>query len=183
MDKNTISDQVIFCKKCNLHKCRINAVPGAGNINSNVMLIGEAPGTCEDKSGTPFVGRAGKILSNVLNYNGINRSSIYITNIVKCKPPHNRLPTKNEIDECKKYLMLEIDLINPKIICIMGNTAYNAILGGKQITKNRGKLIKHRHQYYFLTIHPAATIYNAKLFDVLKSDIKQVFYLSSQILS
>jgi len=183
MNKNVISDQIMFCTKCVLHKCRINAVPGIGNINSDVMLIGEAPGQYEDELGLPFVGRAGKILSNALNYNGIQRSSVYITNIVKCRPPHNRLPTKSEINECKQYLIREIDLINPKIICIMGNTAYSAILGGKQITKNRGKLVKHKHKYYFLTIHPAAIIYNKKLFDVLKYDIKTVLHLASRVLN
>ena len=169
-----VRNQVISCTKCELCKTRNNSVPGKGNYNSEIIFIGEAPGRSEDKAGEPFVGAAGKKLSDALEYAGISRDSIYITNVVKCRPPSNRIPTQEEKESCKKYLELEISLIKPKVICIMGNTAYQSILGGSNITKERGKFVREDGKIYFLTIHPAAVIYNQKLLDSLKNDIKKL---------
>ena len=173
----TIKQNVIKCTKCELCKTRTNAVPGKGNFQSDVIFVGEAPGRNEDKHGEPFVGVAGKKLSIALEEAGISRDEVYITNIVKCRPPNNRVPKTNERDTCQEYLKQEISIIKPKIICILGNTAFNSILGGSEITKFRGKIVRKDNQLYFLTIHPAATIYNQKLIDVLKSDIVKLFDL------
>jgi DNA polymerase len=108
---------------------------------------------------------------------GISRDDVYITNIVKCRPPKNRVPAAIERETCKEYLKQEITIIKPKIICILGNTAFNSILGGSEITKFRGKLVKKDNQLYFLTVHPAATIYNQELIKVLKKDIVKLFNL------
>ncbi len=170
-----IRQNVINCTKCDLCKTRINAVPGKGNFQSDVIFVGEAPGRNEDKNGEPFIGVAGKKLSIALNDAGISRDEVYITNIVKCRPPNNRVPKTNERDTCQEYLKQEISIIKPKIICILGNTAFNSILGGSEIIKFRGKIVRKDNQLYFLTIHPAATIYNQKLIDVLKSDIVKLF--------
>ena len=166
--------QVISCTKCNLSKSRTNAVPGKGNYKAEIMVIGEAPGRNEDLLGEPFVGTAGKILSEALEFAGLLRDDVFITNVVKCRPPNNRVPLEEERYSCQQYLAAELEIIKPKIICILGNTAYGSILGGDSITKNRGKIIKKNDQLYFLTIHPAAAIYNPSLKQILKDDIKRL---------
>jgi uracil-DNA glycosylase len=171
-DMNALRSQVISCTLCHLSKSRINSVPGMGDCKAEIMFIGEAPGRNEDLHGEPFVGNAGKILSEALEYAGLSRDNVFITNVVKCRPPNNRIPTEDEKNSCHQYLSKELDIIKPKIICILGNTAYGSILGGSSITKNRGKIINKNDQLYFLTIHPAAAIYNPILKQVLKDDIK-----------
>ena len=163
---------VISCTLCELSKSRTNAVPGLGSIKTEIVFIGEAPGRTEDIQGMPFVGTAGKILSEALVYAGFTREDVYITNIVKCRPPDNRRPNKQEMDSCNGYLQKELEIIRPKIICILGNTAFGSLLNGNAITKNRGKIIKKNDQLYFVTIHPAAIIYNQDLRQVLKDDLK-----------
>ncbi len=177
----TIKQNVIKCTKCDLCKTRTNAVPGKGNFQSDVIFVGEAPGRNEDRNGEPFVGVAGKKLSIALDEAGVSRDAIYITNIVKCRPPNNRVPKTSERNTCQEYLKQEISIIKPKIICILGNTAFNSILGGSEITKFRGKIAQKDNQLYFLTIHPAATIYNQKLIDVLKNDIVKLFDLIKEL--
>lgn len=172
---------VIECTKCELSKTRTNAVPGKGNFQSDVIFVGEAPGRNEDKNGEPFVGIAGQRLNFALDEAGVSRESIYITNVVKCRPPNNRVPTISERNTCQDYLQKEISIIKPKIICILGNTAFNSILGGSEITKYRGKIVKKDKQFYFLTVHPAATIYNQELITVLKEDIAKLFDLIREL--
>ena len=169
---DSIRSQVISCIKCNLSKTRTNAVPGKGNLKAEILFIGEAPGRNEDLKGEPFVGSAGNILSEVLASAGLSRDDVYITNVVKCRPPNNRVPLQEEKESCQPYLSKELEIVKPKIICIMGNTAYGSLLGGDSITKNRGKIIEKDGQKYFLTIHPAAVIYNQELKSVLKNDMK-----------
>jgi len=177
----TIKQNVIECTKCDLSKTRTNSVPGKGNFHSNVIFVGEAPGKNEDKNGEPFIGIAGKKLSIALEGAGISREEVYITNIVKCRPPKNRVPTTIERGTCQEYLKQEIAIIKPKIICLLGNTAFNSILGGSEITKFRGKLVRKENQLYFLTVHPAATIYNQKLITVLKKDMVKLFNLITEL--
>ena len=176
-----IKQNVIKCTKCDLCKTRTNAVPGKGNFQSDVIFVGEAPGRNEDKNGEPFIGVAGKKLSIALDEAGISRDDVYITNIVKCRPPNNRVPKTSERETCQEYLKQEISIIKPEIICILGNTAFNSILRGSEITKFRGKVVRKDNLLYFLTIHPAATIYNQKLIDVLKSDIVKLFELIREL--
>ncbi len=167
-----LAKRVSSCTKCPLAQSRTNAVPGVGNSKSDVIFVGEAPGRNEDLIGKPFVGTAGKILSEVLDEAGLKRDDIYITNVVKCRPPNNRRPLKEERDACQEYLSEELGLIHPKVVCILGNTAFNSLLDGDSITKNRGRLIKNNNQLYFVTVHPAAIIYNPELKKLLKDDIK-----------
>ncbi len=176
-----IKQNVIKCIKCDLCKTRTNSVPGKGNFKSNVIFVGEAPGRNEDKNGEPFIGVAGKKLSAALEKAGISREDVYITNIVKCRPPKNRVPTTIERETCQEYLKQEIAIINPKIICVLGNTAFNSLLGGSEITKFRGKLVRKEKQLYFLTVHPAATIYNQELITVLKKDMVKLFDLITEL--
>ena len=113
----------------------------------------------------------------ILEDTGINSEEVYITNIVKCRPPNNRVPSKKEEEACNGFINQEIEIINPKIICVMGNTAYGTLLGGKEITKNHGKIVKKEGRDFFVTFHPAATIYNQKLVDELKKDFKKLAQL------
>ncbi|KAF6242284.1 uracil-DNA glycosylase [Nitrosopumilus sp. b1] len=176
----TIRKKVTACTKCELCEGRTNSVPGKGDEKSQVIFVGEAPGRSEDKHGEPFVGSAGKRLSLALEYAGVTRDSVYITNIVKCRPPNNRVPNNDERKKCSSYLNAEISLIKPKIICVMGNTAFKSLLGGDNITKHRGKIMKKDNQEYFITIHPAATIYNQSLLPLLKKDMKKLFKILAE---
>ena len=176
-----VKQKVIKCKKCELHKTRDNAVPGKGNFKSDVIFVGEAPGKNEDKYGEPFIGIAGKKLNSALEMAGVSRDNVYITNIVKCRPPNNRVPKTDERNTCQEYLKEEIAIIKPKIICVLGNTAFNSVLGGSEITKFRGKVIRKNNQLYFITIHPAATIYNQKLIGVLKKDMKKLLKVIKEL--
>ncbi|MDE1764913.1 MAG: uracil-DNA glycosylase [Thaumarchaeota archaeon] len=176
-----VRKDVISCTRCELSKSRTNAVPGTGQIETGIVFIGEAPGRNEDLQGEPFVGAAGKILSEALAYAGFSREDVYITNVVKCRPPDNRRPNKQEIDSCGIYLKKELEIIKPKMICILGNTAFGSLLGGGEITKNRGKVIKRDGQLYFVTVHPAAIIYNQELRQVIKDDLKALHDILDKI--
>jgi uracil-DNA glycosylase family 4 len=169
-----IASEVIGCQLCKLSRSRKNAVPGDGQTSAKVIFIGEAPGKNEDEKGKPFVGIAGRILDGALQKVGIERSQVFITNIVKCRPPGNRVPEDDERAACRPYLDKQISLITPRIICLLGATAYSSILGGKSIIENRGKIIKRSGQKYLITIHPAAAIYNRNLLHVLEDDLSSL---------
>ena len=170
----SIAENVRECQKCELCETRIKAVPGKGNFDADVIFVGEAPGRNEDIHGEPFVGAAGKRLDMILEDTGIDRKDVYITNIVKCRPPKNRVPSKKEEESCNDFIKQEIEIINPKIICVMGNTAYGTLLDGKEITKNHGKILEKDGRKFFVTFHPAATIYNQKLVEELKEDFRKL---------
>jgi DNA polymerase len=166
-----IAAEVRSCPLCKLARTRKNAVPGEGQLAAKIMFIGEAPGRSEDEKGRPFVGAAGRILNNLLDKVGIERSQVFITNVVKCRPPNNRVPEDDEVAICRPYLERQIALIKPKVICILGRTAYSSLLGGSSITTNRGKIVVREGQKFFLTFHPAAAIYNKNLLSALEADL------------
>jgi uracil-DNA glycosylase family 4 len=169
-----VAAEVRGCPLCKLARTRKNAVPGEGQLSAKVMFIGEAPGRNEDDKGRPFVGAAGRILDELLQKAGFERSQVFITNVVKCRPPGNRVPEEDEVTACRPYLERQIELVGPKVICILGRTAYSSLLGGGSITANRGKIVEKAGQKYFLTIHPAAAIYRKSLVSVLESDLKRL---------
>lgn len=169
-----IKSDVVKCPLCELSKSRKNAVPGEGQVSAKVIFIGEAPGRHEDEKGQPFVGLAGSILNKGLEKAGIERSKAFITNIVKCRPPDNRVPRTEERAVCRPYLDRQISLIAPRIICLLGATACSSILGKESITKNRGKIAKRDGQSYFVMIHPAAAIYSRRLRRLLEHDLRQL---------
>lgn len=169
-----IAADVRGCPLCKLSRTRKNAVPGEGQLSTKIMFIGEAPGHSEDKEGRPFVGAAGRILDDLLKKAGIERSQVFITNMVKCRPPNNRMPKEDELTACRPYLDRQIALIKPKVICILGRTAYSSLLGGSSITASRGKIVERAGQKYFLTFHPAAVIYNKGLLSALEADLKKL---------
>lgn len=163
---SVIKKRVQDCIRCNLCDTRTNAVPGRGNMNAKIMIIGEAPGANEDKEGKPFVGRSGKKLERMMRAAGIEPSSVFITNIVKCRPPGNRNPTTEEIDTCAPtFLIPEIKVIKPKIIVPVGTFAAQTILGRKD---KIGTLVGKRFRTsaygetfdVFPTYHPAYVLRN-----------------------
>jgi len=160
------------CLECPLHKSRTKVVFGEGPANAKIMLIGEAPGKNEDEAGKPFVGSAGKLLSEILHHAGLERSEVYITNIVKCRPEGNRKPKKPEYTTCTKlYLDKQIELINPDIIGLMGNSANYALIGEKNIKQIHGKIFKTDGRKYMSLFHPAAALYSRALLPQLKEDM------------
>ena len=149
------------CTKCTLHKGRNNFVFGSGNPNAKVMVIGEGPGAEEDKQGLPFVGRAGKLLTNILKAIKFSREEVFIGNIVKCRPPDNRTPTSDEMDTCIPYLKKQIQLIKPQLILCLGLTAAKGLLKRKEsLTNLRGQVFDYDGIKVMVTFHPAALLRN-----------------------
>ena len=156
------------CSKCKLAQGRNNVVIGTGNKNADIMFIGEGPGADEDAQGIPFVGKAGKLMNMAFVGLGIKREEVYIANIVKCRPPNNRNPEKDEADACMGYLKTQIELIKPKVIVLLGSVALKNILGEEYgITKSRGKWIEKDGIKYMPTFHPAA---------LLRDETKKIFF-------
>ncbi len=151
--------QIKDCKKCHLHKTRTNFVFGVGDQNAKVMFIGEAPGREEDLRGEPFVGRAGQLLDNILAAIKFTRNEVYIANILKCRPPENRDPLPDEIEMCEPYLLEQIKIIQPKIICALGRISAQALLKTKQtLGQLRGKFHDYNGIKFLVTYHPAALL-------------------------
>ncbi len=149
------------CTKCVLHKGRNKFVFGSGNPNADVLVIGEGPGAEEDKQGLPFVGRAGKLLTDMLKAIKFERDEVYIGNIVKCRPPENRTPLPDEMDTCLPYLKKQIELIKPKLILCLGLTAAKGLLKKREsLTNLRGKVFEFDNSKVVVTYHPAALLRN-----------------------
>lgn len=166
------AERVRSCTECGLCETRTRAVPGRGTGKSGIMMVGEAPGRSEDGAGRPFVGPAGRILSAALEEAGIDEDAAYITNVVKCRPPGNRVPRQDERDACRRHLDGEVKILDPAVICVMGNTAFESLLGGTGITKKRGESFESGGRTYFASLHPAAVIYNRSLEPLLRADMK-----------
>ncbi len=163
-----LEEQIKGCKKCKLCNNRNNIVLDDGNRNAKVMFIGEGPGADEDAQGKPFVGKAGKLMNQAFKGIGIKREDVYITNIVKCRPPMNRNPEKDEADACLDYLRAQVLLVKPKIIVLLGNVALKTILGSEYgITNTRGKWMEKKDILYLPTFHPAA---------LLRDETKKIYF-------
>ena len=173
-----VSDQVLVCTKCRLCETRKHAVPGEGLQSAKVMFVGEAPGEHEDLQGRPFVGSAGKLLTELLESVNLRRDEVYITNIVKCRPPNNRPPRKDESAACRPYLERQITLINPKVICPMGNSAIQAFMASEEsVSAVHGIPFELGSTTYFPMYHPAAALYTASLRKVMEEDFKKLEWL------
>lgn len=163
------------CKKCRLWKTRHNVVFGGGNLKAEIMFVGEAPGKNEDLLGRPFIGQSGKFLNKQLKAVGIKRKGVYITSIVKCRPPENRRPKPDEIKACLPYLKQQIKIINPKIICLLGNVAIKVLLGKNfSVTKDHGRKIKKNSMLFIPMPHPAAAMRFPKMRKVFIQDLKML---------
>lgn len=154
-----LEKSIVGCKKCRLCDNRNNIVFGEGNKQAKLMFVGEGPGADEDRLGQPFVGKAGQLMNKAFAGLDIDRSKVYITNIVKCRPPSNRVPQDDEAVACLDYLRNQVILVRPKIIVLLGSTALKNILGKDySITKQRGKWMEHKGIMYMPTWHPAALL-------------------------
>ena len=163
--------QIRVCIKCPLCQSRTLAVPGDGAASARVMLIGEAPGREEDESGHPFVGAAGRFLDQVLEDAGITRRDLFITNIVKCRPPDNRTPRVGEVETCvSNYLFEQIEIINPALIVLLGGVAAKKMLGVKSVNEARGRVIDRDGRKYLVGYHPAVRFYREDLGEKVKED-------------
>jgi uracil-DNA glycosylase family 4 len=171
---SNLIDEVKNCKKCDLHKTRTNAVFGKGPIDAKIMLIGEAPGRDEDLKGVPFVGRAGKELDSMLSSAGINTGEVFITNVVKCRPPGNRNPESYEMMKCNPYLVKQVEVIRPKVIVLLGNIALSLVTRSVSgITKMRGKTMEYMSYPAIPTFHPAYVIRNPGSEKIVIEDFKK----------
>lgn len=154
-----LEESIKNCQKCKLCQGRQNIVFGVGNKEAKIMFIGEGPGADEDKQGEPFVGKAGKLMNLAFQTVGIKRETVYIGNIVKCRPPNNRDPQEDEVNACMNYLRNQVILVKPKIIVLLGRIALQNILGQEyRITSARGKWIQKKGINYMPTWHPAALL-------------------------
>jgi DNA polymerase len=172
MTLEDIATEVRGCQRCHLSQTRILSVPGQGPSQASIMLIGEAPGEKEDHSGVPFAGAAGRVLDDVLAFAGFERTEVFITSVIKCRPPKNRNPNRDEVEACRYFLERQMDLIDPKVICIMGNVALQAYVDPHEnIGRVRGKLLEHNGKVFFPIYHPAAILYNRSLEQTLKADL------------
>ena len=170
-----LENSIINCSKCKLASNRNNIVFGVGNKNADIMFIGEGPGADEDAQGIPFVGKAGKLMDMAFEGIGINRADVYIANIVKCRPPNNRVPEQVEASVCLNYLRNQVILVKPKIIVLLGSTALKNIVGNEySITASRGKWIEKKGIYYMPTWHPAALLRDENKKIEFWNDLKQV---------
>ncbi len=166
---------ILACTRCRLHGSRTNAVPGEGPCPATILLVGEAPGRDEDASGRPFVGRAGRILDSALEAAGIHRETVFITNVVKCRPPRNRKPKRDEVATCRGYLMGQLACVRPVAIVTLGATALRGVLGpGHELKAVRGSRLRLGETPVIPTYHPAGVLYNRRLEEVLRKDLRDV---------
>jgi len=170
-----IREDIGDCTRCKLHKGRTKIVFGTGNPNADLMFVGEGPGRDEDLSGEPFVGRAGKLLTDMIKAMGLERADVYIANVVKCRPPENRLPEKDEIATCSPFLMRQIDAIKPKVICTLGSCSAQTLLQTAQgISKLRGEWFDFRGTKLMPTYHPAYLLRNPAAKPEVWKDLQKV---------
>lgn len=169
-----IAAEVNACTRCKLARFRTRGVPGDGPEDAEVMLIGEAPGFHEDKQGHPFVGQAGQFLNHLLSLAGLDRGQVFITNIIKSRPPNNRDPEPDEIAACAGYLEAQIERINPKVIVTLGRHSLARYFPGQSIGRVHGTTRPIGGRLVFAMYHPAAALHNQNLRTVLEDDIKKL---------
>ena len=176
--KETLSqlkDIVASCEKCSLCETRNNTVFGEVNENADLMFVGEAPGADEDKQGRPFVGRAGQLLTKIIEALGIKREDVFIANILKCRPPGNRNPLPEEIELCSPYLRKQIEIIKPKVICTLGKFASQTLLNSEvPISRLRGQFHEYRGIKLMPTYHPAFLLRNSSGKKEVWEDMKKI---------
>ena len=171
----SISSEVTSCKQCHLCETRRNAVPGEGSRTAKVMFVGEAPGEQEDNQGRPFVGAAGKLLTELLQSIGLRREEVFITNTVKCRPPNNRPPRKDELAACRGYLDRQLRLVHPRAVCPLGNSAIRTLLNSNEsVTELHGIPFEKDGITYFPMYHPAAALYTFTLRKVMEEDFRKL---------
>jgi len=170
-----LHERVRACTACPLHATRIQAVPGYGPVTARIMAVGEGPGETEDREGKPFVGAAGQLLTRLLESVGLDRRDIYITNIIKCRPPGNRDPEQEEVEACSHFLDEQVTMLDPDVILVLGRHALLRLLpGAGGISRLHGQRLRRGDRAYVPLYHPAAALYNASLMDTLTADMQRV---------
>jgi uracil-DNA glycosylase family 4 len=166
----TLHEEIRQCKSCPLYIGRTRAVPGDGPVDAVIMFIGEAPGFHEDQQGLPFVGAAGRLLDELLEKSSINRREVFITNVIKCRPPGNRDPKVEEVEACKSYLDQQIALINPKVVVTLGRHSMARAFPDEKISYVHGQARQVGEQIYVAMYHPAAALHQPSLRSVVEAD-------------
>ncbi len=170
-----LAAQIRGCARCPLHRTRTHAVPGEGDVHAAVMLVGEAPGYEEDRQGRPFVGASGRYLTEALARVGIRREELYITNVVKCRPPRNRDPRPPELEACSEYLERQIELVNPRIIVTLGRYSMQRFFPGQRITRIHGRIRNiGRGRVAMALFHPAAALRNPAWREQFEADLQKL---------
>lgn len=166
-------------KCCHLADVRTNIVPGEGNADAEVLFIGEGPGRHEDEQGRPFVGQAGQLLNQLLGEIGLQREDVFIANVVKCRPPQNRDPLPEEVQTCWPWLVKQVEIIDPRLIVLLGRHAMERFLPGMKISEVRGKVLRRKipgigMKVLMPTYHPAAALYHGQWLTPLKEDFRKI---------
>jgi uracil-DNA glycosylase family 4 len=174
-----VYEEARVCTRCALHQTRSTVVFGAGNADADLMFIGEAPGANEDRMGLPFVGQAGKLLDKLLAEIGLERGDVFICNVLKCRPPNNRDPHPNEIEACNEYLRRQVDLIEPTVICTLGNFSTKLLRADSTgISRLHGReevrIIGPRAVRLYPLYHPAAALYTPSMLEALRADFHRI---------
>ncbi len=167
----TLRRDIERCTKCPLHRTRRNAVPGEGPSDARLMLVGEAPGAMEDESGRPFVGRSGELLTKLLEEIGVSRQEVFITSVLKSRPPNNRPPRPEEVEVCRPYLEKQIELIEPKVVVLLGTTAVSSVIGPWKMSEAHGRFYETGSRLFFITYHPAAALRFPKTLESMRDDM------------
>jgi uracil-DNA glycosylase len=170
-----IAREVSVCTKCDLHKSRKKAVPGEGPVQAEIMFIGEGPGFHENEQGRPFVGASGKFLDELLAQAGVTRADVWVTNVVKCRPPNNRDPLPDEIDTCtSNYLDHQIEIVSPSIIVTLGRFSMGKFFKGAKISQIHGQMQKVGDRFVIAMFHPAAALHQAALKPAIMADFARL---------
>lgn len=178
----TLRNEMLVCHKCSLGKARTNLVFGVGNPRATLMFVGEAPGRDEDLQGEPFVGRAGQLLTKIIEAIGLKRNDVYIANVLKCRPPGNRAPLPEEIVLCMPYLLKQIEIIQPKVLCALGTFAAQTLLSTKApVGTLRGRFHDYKGIPIMVTFHPAYLLRNPNDKAKVWEDMKKVRDLLSEL--
>lgn len=170
-----LAKQIKICTLCELHRSRTEAVPGEGPTHAEIMFIGEGPGASEDKQGRPFVGASGRFLDQLLEQAGVTRTDVFITNVVKCRPPGNRDPLPDEIEICTStYLEHQIEIVNPSIIVTLGRHSMGLFFKGAKITQIHGQMRKVGDRFVISMFHPAAALHQLSLRETIMADFARL---------
>ena len=170
----SVSNDVVACTLCRLAETRTQAVPGEGSTAAAVMFIGEGPGFNEDQQGRPFVGRAGKLLDDLLGSVPIRREDVFITNIVKCRPPDNRDPLPDEVAACSGYLKVQIELLNPRVIATLGRHSLLRFVPDARISRDHGTIKRWQGRVIYPLYHPAAALRSTQVMQATVEDFKRL---------
>ncbi len=176
-----IAAEIEVCRRCDLHKGRVQVVPGAGSAEADVLFIGEGPGAREDEAGLPFVGRSGQLLDELLQGVGLDRDKVFITNVVKCRPPENRAPHVDEVRACRGYLKRQLAVIRPLLVVTLGRFAMELFVSNGRISEIHGQ---PRHKDGMVTLplyHPAAALYRRSLQSVVREDFERIPELLAEL--